>query len=186
MFFFLYRFFNYCDEFDQLHQCRGSREFFFIQSNNNIISYILSKFQYPTTYYSRDEFALCDGISLNEIVAVVIFNEGHIWCVKKFNEKWFHLDSLSNDAVEIPTRNVLSRQGWGRIIVWNRLKSVTEQTPEPLPIPTSRKKGMKKPTKRTTKKHQSDEDLTSTHSLSVLEKPKKNTTNRFHVLSDES
>lgn len=44
-------FFEYCDEFDMKNRCRGSREFFFIHSNENIISFILNKFHVQSSYY---------------------------------------------------------------------------------------------------------------------------------------
>ena len=51
----LYRFFSYCDKFDRQNHCQGSREFFFIQLNNNIISFILNKFHVRSTYYAPDD-----------------------------------------------------------------------------------------------------------------------------------
>ena len=37
------------------YRCRGSREFFLIQENDNIISFILNKFKVHSTYYPPSE-----------------------------------------------------------------------------------------------------------------------------------
>ena len=51
----IFRFCHYCDEFDMKNHCRGSREFFFIHSNDNLISFILNKLNLQSTYYSPDD-----------------------------------------------------------------------------------------------------------------------------------
>ncbi len=52
--FLVSRFLGYCDEFDKQHHCQGSRKFFFIHSNDNIISFILNKFHVRSSYYTPD------------------------------------------------------------------------------------------------------------------------------------
>src|SRR4051812_22901416 len=44
----LKKFCSFCDEFDRTHKCKGSREFFFIDTEDNLISFILHKLHFDS------------------------------------------------------------------------------------------------------------------------------------------
>ncbi|UJR11155.1 hypothetical protein I4U23_015336 [Adineta vaga] len=122
------KFFEYCDEFDKKYHCPGSREFFFIHSNDNIVSFILNKLHRASSYYSLDNPPeLKDNLS-NDCAAVIIFDDGHIWCAKKHDDSWYILDSVSDGPKLIEFEDLFSPKGFGWIIVWenNRLPLVDE------------------------------------------------------------
>ena len=55
-------------------------------------------------------------------MAIMIFNEGHIWCVKKYNHSWFNLDSLSDAPKLVQFRKAFRHQASGWIIIWDNAK----------------------------------------------------------------
>ena len=66
---------------------------------------------------SNDLFFHSDD-SCEDIMAVITFNDEHIWCTKKYKDAWFNLDSLSNEPEKIECRRIFARRGFGWIIVW--------------------------------------------------------------------
>jgi hypothetical protein len=60
-------------------------------------------------------------------MAVMLFNDRHIWCNKKYNNMWFNLDSWSNGPKPIEFRSIFGRQKFGWIIVWNNIKSISNK-----------------------------------------------------------
>ncbi|CAF1328558.1 unnamed protein product [Adineta steineri] len=123
------KFFESCDEFDKRNHCTGSREFFFIHSNDNIISFILNKLQKNSSYHSPNNPPELKDDSSNDCAAVIIFDDGHIWCAKKHDDSWYILDSVSNGPKLIEFEDIFSPKGFGWIIVWenNRLTVVDER-----------------------------------------------------------
>ncbi|CAF1439117.1 unnamed protein product [Adineta ricciae] len=57
--------------------------------------------------------------SCSDIVAILVFNNEHIWSVKKYENDWYSLDSLSEEPQTIPFRRIFARQGCGWIIIRN-------------------------------------------------------------------
>jgi len=66
------RFYDYCDQFDMENHCGGSREFFFVHNNNNIISFILNQFHIQTSYFSSDELPAFRYDALNKISSSIV------------------------------------------------------------------------------------------------------------------
>jgi hypothetical protein len=76
-------------------------------------------------FFSEDS---CDDI----IMSVIVFDDDHIWCTKKYKDTWYTLDSLSNGPRAIEFRNVFSREEFGWIIVWNNTRSISNDQSEKL------------------------------------------------------
>lgn len=70
---------SYCDSFDQLHQCRGSRQFFFITGDGvNLLSYILEHLGYKTMYFAQGEAPRLTEEVLDGCSAFLLFSGGTI------------------------------------------------------------------------------------------------------------
>ena len=99
---------NICDEYDETNQLYNTKisckSFDLIHSDQkNIISYIIHKNGIYTKYYpinyiqsnkiSKDEFYNIH--ETKDLHIFFIYNETHIWIIKKHNNKWYNVDSLS-------------------------------------------------------------------------------------------
>eukprot|EP01114_Cavostelium_apophysatum_P009404 TRINITY_DN22535_c0_g1_i1.p1 TRINITY_DN22535_c0_g1~~TRINITY_DN22535_c0_g1_i1.p1 ORF type:complete len:179 (+),score=39.86 TRINITY_DN22535_c0_g1_i1:46-537(+) len=113
------KFLALCDEFDIAHSCQGSREFFVIDSEENLFSFILAKYHLKTTYYSVDAALDDSDIQEEEVLSVIQFNLDHVWCVKKVGNTWFVLDSLEQKPNPIKWRRIFDDEV-GNIIVWKK------------------------------------------------------------------
>ena len=60
-------------------------------------------------------------------MSVITFSADHVWCSKKYKGTWFNVDSLSDGPQPIQFRSIFARQGFGWIILWNKIKSVTHE-----------------------------------------------------------
>jgi hypothetical protein len=119
-------------------------------------------------------------------MAVMIFSNDHIWCIKKYNNTWFNLDSLSHEPKPIQFRSIFNRQGFGWIIVWNNIESYSEIT-QHFNLDSKNKnsdtvvmnQSSKLPSKRSSKRNRAIFD----EPFSVLERNELNQSNRFEILS---
>jgi len=57
----------------------------------------------------------------------MVFDDGHIWCVKNYNEIWYTLDSLSNKPKSIEFQSIFNQKGFGWIIIWKSNKSISNE-----------------------------------------------------------
>ena len=87
---------KYCNEYDNIHNCKGSSSFFIVDTDTNIVSFILRKLDVKTEYYPlgfqesrRSDAASCIrllGSLYNELPFIndsdrfLIFSSQHIWC----------------------------------------------------------------------------------------------------------
>lgn len=91
----LKKFVSLCDQFDLANNTRGSREYFFVHSEANILSFVLNKFHVDTTYFppnSPPDFRDEGGI-LSECQGFLAFSEAHVWAYRKHGNTWYCLDS---------------------------------------------------------------------------------------------
>lgn len=72
-------------------------------------------------------------------MAVITFDDGHIWSIKKYdeNDTWHELDSLSNGPKAVEFESLFSRKGFGWIIAWNSNKSISNVN-QPTKSPSNR------------------------------------------------
>lgn len=138
--------------------------------------------------FTNKGLILFSDISCHDIQAVVIFDDSHIWCVKKFKDRWFVLDSLSDGPRPIPVRNIFSRMGVGWIIVWNKKEpdnldesSINEDSTN---IKQSIQTVSKRLSKRMSMKYD-DNDGSLDESLVSFQNDKEHQSNRFAMLSIE-
>jgi hypothetical protein len=126
-------------------------------------------------------------------------SDDHIWCIKKYNNTWFNLDSLSHEPKPIQFRSIFNRQGFGWIIVWNNIKSISnEQSFEShseivqhFNMDSTNKnsdnvimnQSSKLPSKRSSKRNRMEENDIFDESFSVLERNELSQSNRFQILS---
>ena len=104
---------KFCDEYDiinkNLYNINSSCKTFDLISSNqqNIISYILKKnfiyskfyplnFLYQSNNIIKDEEILNKQLLyiLEKISRFFIYNQNHIWVIKKYNNEWYEIDSL--------------------------------------------------------------------------------------------
>lgn len=146
---------------------------------------------------------------LDEVMAVMVLSEGHIWCIKRDNEAWFNLDSLSDGPKRVSFRKVFARQGFGSIIVWKPSKLVateevivsSSQISQQQPIEdvivsssTTNRQQPKIPTKdlsaqvrskRANRRHRTDEHLILDKSFLEVDTSQSSVSNRFDTFSNE-
>lgn len=116
----------------------------------------------------------------------MMFDEDHIWCVKKVNGTWFKLDSSSTKAVEISSRTILSGRGYSRIVVWNSSRpteenEATEKQEEKKKKETTTNQRVQIRSKRSLRRKDSHDELLSDESEIVVSHER----NRFDELSDD-
>ena len=111
-------------------------------------------------------------------MAVMTFNNEHIWCYKKYNNRWFRLDSLWKEPKPVEFRWVFRRLQFGCIIVWNTTKPLSHDH-------QSKKVTMNHPlksvSKRSSKQTFIEEEKEEEEEEIVYEE--SNRPNRFEVLS---
>lgn len=104
------QFYKYCDEYNNYVKKRfsmkdiDSKKMDVIPSNQlNIISFILKKFKIPTLYIAIDKFEKTLNerkfLSFEDLIQdgefVFMFNKDHVWGLKKFDDEWYNVDSIS-------------------------------------------------------------------------------------------
>jgi hypothetical protein len=143
-------------------------------------------------------------------MAVMVFSTEHIWCMKRHNEEWFNLDSLSDGPKRVSFRKVFARQGFGWIIVWKPTKlvaieevivsssQISQQQPTEEVIVSSSQISQQQPTKvtkglstqvrskRATRRHHTDEHLMLDKSFLEIDIPQSSVSNRFEVFSNQN
>ena len=132
-------------------------------------------------------------------MAVIIFNNDHIWCIKKHKNTWFNLDSLSNEPKPVHFRSIFARQGFRWIIVWNNINSISDEqsfeshskVAQHSNIDSTKKDSdteiaihpSKFPSKRSAKRNSMKEDIVFDESFSIFERNESSRSNRFEMLS---
>ncbi len=101
----------YCYEFDNLYKCKGTREFFFIESDNNIITFILNKFNISTTYYPPYSFKSVENIleTSNKFLA---FCAEHILCCRTHSQTWYYFDSMAKAPSKLNFKQLSAKFGY--------------------------------------------------------------------------
>ena len=96
---------KHCNDYDNINKYLyntniSCKNFDLVNSNQqNIISYILKKNNIYTKYcpinyvYSFIKNDIQDYINKN-LNRLFMYNEGHIWAIKKYNNTWYEIDSL--------------------------------------------------------------------------------------------
>ena len=105
------KFDKYCYEFDKLVACKGTREFFFIASDNNIITFILTKFDVATTYYAPYSCKSVEDI-LDASNKFLVFSAEHIWCCRKHGGVWYYLDSMRKSPSKLNIKELSPKFGY--------------------------------------------------------------------------
>jgi hypothetical protein len=106
------KFFSLCDEFDKQNNCGGSREFFFISSEDNLLSFILRQFHCNTEYYAIGEGPRLTDDFLEDCEGFLNFSEGHVWACRKVGNVWMRLDSLESNPSPIKPRRLSNDGGF--------------------------------------------------------------------------
>ncbi|UJR11177.1 hypothetical protein I4U23_015358 [Adineta vaga] len=178
------KFFAYCDEFDMKNHCKGSRQFFFIHADDNIISFILNKLHLHSSYYPPDNPPPISENSCDDIVAIIIFDNEHIWSNKKYGNIWYDLDSLSEKPEPIPFRRIFARRGFGWIIVRTLPEHLSNDEIQITSNPTNEKPDHTvtnySPESKTHRYSLEDETVPDNLYLNL----KRNGSNRFEALYD--
>ena len=152
----------------------------------------------------------CSEIVFDEVMAVMVFSAEHIWCMKRDNEAWFNLDSLSDGPKRVSFRKVFARQGFGWIIVWKTSKlvaieevivsssQISQQQPTEEVIMSSSQISRQQPTKvtkglfaqvrskRANRRDHTDEHLMLDKSFLEIDISQSSVSNRFDIFSNEN
>lgn len=102
---------KYCLEFDRIYKCKGTQKFFFLASDNNIISFILSKFKVSTTYYPPNSIKSIEYL-LETTTRFIVFSSQHIWCCRKHNNVWYSFDSIQNSPSKLRPKELNIKFGY--------------------------------------------------------------------------
>ena len=100
-----------CYEFDKLYMCKGTSQFFFIESDTNIIQFVLAKFNISSTYYAPGSIK-----SLDELLEIktkfLVFSSEHIWCYRKHANIWYRFDSMHRTPTRLNLKNLSAKLGF--------------------------------------------------------------------------
>ena len=134
-------------------------------------------FYFPGIAFSED--------SCSDVVAILVFNSEHIWSIKKYENVWYILDSLSKEPQTIPFRGIFARQGFGWIIIRNHpgLRVNDEAEEHTIANVTSKKTSgviTDQSPKLKRRRRRVEEDIVTDESSSDIE---VNDFNRFEILS---
>jgi hypothetical protein len=111
---------NYDDEYKKKYNLDISCKSWDIVSSDqkNIVSYILNKNNIYTRYYAINQIYNKGSKHILNILkgdVFFIFNEGHIWNLRKFKEKWYSVNSIGG-INPINIQNITSEKNIGFII----------------------------------------------------------------------
>jgi hypothetical protein len=71
----LSKFISLCDKFDSTYKCKGSRDFFLVVDNDNVISFILRQLGVSNTvYYPPGEGIEDEDAALQDCEAIIAFS----------------------------------------------------------------------------------------------------------------
>ena len=134
----------------------------------------------------------CSEIVFDEVMAVMVFSEGHIWCMKRDNDAWFNLDSLSDGPKQVSFRKVFVRQGFGWIIVWKPSKLMateevivsSSQISRQQPTKVAKDLSAQVLSKRANRRHHTDEHLMLDKSFLEIDVSQSSVSNRFDIFSN--
>jgi hypothetical protein len=114
---------NYDNEYKKLYNLDTSCKTWDIVSSDqkNIVSYVLKKNKIYTRYYAINQiYDKGSQYILNILNGNVffIFNEGHIWNIRKYNEKWYSVNSIGG-VHPINIHQITSQKNIGFIVPVN-------------------------------------------------------------------
>jgi len=92
-----------CDEFDKKNEMplisKSNYYFYNNGGNDNIFGYIFNKLNFEcklTTFLNYNNVSVeLTKINMKENKGFIIFNNHHTWCIRKYNNKYYLIDSLS-------------------------------------------------------------------------------------------
>jgi len=105
-----YNFSSSCSSFDLI-----------ASDQKNIVNFILKKFDIYSRYYALNQLyckPLTEITNILEGHYFFIYNEGHIWGCRKYNDQWYKVDSLSGVSI-ININSILREKNIGFIIPVN-------------------------------------------------------------------
>ena len=108
-------FYKLCDEYDGIYSSEigvSSRDYDYFAEGRNVNGYYLEeKKSYLTLTLDNKNLGLLQPylLKLNDFIeGFFVFNENHIWTIKRENNSWLELDSLKK-PIELKTNNILEQ-----------------------------------------------------------------------------
>jgi hypothetical protein len=96
---------NSCDEFDKKNEMplisKSNYYFYNNGGNNNIFGHIFKKLNFKCkletimNYKTNNSALEISNINIEKVKGFIIFNNHHTWCIRKHENKFFIIDSLS-------------------------------------------------------------------------------------------
>jgi len=114
---------NYDDEYKTLYNLDTSCKLWDIVSSDqkDIVSYILKKNKIYTRYYAINQIHNKGSQNILNVLdgdVFFIFNEGHIWNIRKHNKKWYSVNSIGG-VNPIDINKITSQKNIGFIVPVN-------------------------------------------------------------------
>lgn len=119
------KFEKFCDQFDYENNTKGSRQFFFIDSELNLISFVLSKFRIDSKYYPPGEASEVWDCMPEDCSAFLAFSSSHIWAHHKYGNTWYCLDSLESKPSTLKPSKL--NRGFGYIFLLPQKKQTSKK-----------------------------------------------------------
>ena len=118
----------YCDELDKLNDFEKgvskSKLFYNNGGINNIFGYVMTKknINVEFTYYSYEKTnsGIFSNLKTKCLLGFIVYNKQHTYCVRRINNRYYLIDSMSSRIVEITDRfeQYLCRKNLGLIGVY--------------------------------------------------------------------
>ena len=91
-----------CDEFDRENRfdtlcSRNQHVYYNYGDRRNIFGYIMERKGIRTTITGYDNWrkdAVDLTTDLEDILGAFVFRDGHVWCVRRYQDKWYLIDSM--------------------------------------------------------------------------------------------
>jgi len=125
---------KYCDELDSKNnftvKCsKNSQEFYNNGNDDNIFGYTMKKkgINVRMTGYDfhRKLDIKLDDIDLEDLLGAFAMVNGHVYCVRYYNDIWHVIDSLNGRIVEVPF-SYFNNKKIAFIFVWLELDILTK------------------------------------------------------------
>ena len=123
----------YCDELDKLNNFEKgvskSKLFYNNGGINNIFGYVMTKkninvefIYYP---YASTNNGIFNTMEMNNLMGFIVYNKQHTYCVRRIDNRYYLIDSMSSRIVEITDRidQYLCRKNLGLIGVYLKINN---------------------------------------------------------------
>ena len=99
-------FIKYCDEYDKLNNMNSLSRTKYIYYNNgntdNIFGYIIEKAGFKIEMIHYDFYKPVKITILPQTIGMIVYNKSHTYCIRKYTNKFYLIDSMRTQIIELP------------------------------------------------------------------------------------